>query len=43
MLSLVEPPKRWPWWAIAAFGVAVAVTVFVAWVIYYLATHGFGD
>ena len=27
----------------AAIVFAVAVTVLVAWVIYYLATHGFGD
>jgi hypothetical protein len=39
----VEPPKRWPWWAIAGFAFAVAVTLVVAWGIYYFATHGFGD
>jgi hypothetical protein len=37
----VEPPRRWPSWAILAIVFTVAVTVLVAWVIYYLITHGF--
>jgi hypothetical protein len=43
MLSLVEPPKRWPWWVIAAFGFGVAAAILAAWGIYYFATHGFGE
>jgi len=39
----VEPPKGWPWWAIAGFAFAVTVTLVVALGIYYVATHGFGD
>jgi hypothetical protein len=35
----VESPRKWPPWAIAAIAFTIAVTVFVAWVIYYLATH----
>jgi hypothetical protein len=42
-MSRDGPPRRWPPWAIAAFGFAVAVAVVFAWVVYYLATHGFGD
>jgi len=39
----MEPPRRWPPWVVAAIVFTVAVTVLVAWVIYYLATHGFGE
>src|SRR2546430_7140719 len=35
----MEPPRRWPPWVVAAIVFTVAVTVLVAWVIYYLATR----